>query len=226
MNDLGNKIRQLRIDHNLTQAEFGRLFNVSTQAVSKWETNVNIPDLTILSEICNYFDLDLNELLNNKKVKKKRMFILVPIILIIIVIVGIIFYNNDNFEFKTISSNCRNFNISGSIAYNNAKSSIYISSIDYCGIEDDNIYQNISCTLYEDNNTVKAKIDTCKSKENISLENYLKDLTFNVDNYQKTCKNYQENSLEIEINATDELGNIKTYNIPLKLEDNCRTDVE
>ena len=147
-------------------------------------------------------------------------------ILIIIVIVGIIFYDNDNFEFKTISSNCRNFNISGSIAYNNAKSSIYISSIDYCGIEDDNIYQNISCTLYEDNNTVKAKIDTCKSKENISLENYLKDLTFNVDNYQKTCKNYQENSLEIEINATDELGNIKTYNIPLKLEDNCRTDVE
>ena len=43
-------------------------------------------------------------------------------------------------------------------------------------------------------------------------------------NNQKICKDYQENTLQIEINATDEYGNIKTYNVPLKLKDNCRLE--
>ena len=225
MNDLGNKIKQIRLEHHLTQQEFGHLFNVSYQAVSKWEKNKNIPDITILNDICKQFNIDLNELLNIKSNKKtsKNFFFLVPILLIIITLI-IVLFDNDNFEFKTISANCSNFNISGSIAYNSSKSSIYISHIDYCGGKDDEIYQNISCALYEENDLVKAKIDTCKSKENITLEQFLKDLTFKIDNYQKTCKNYQENSLDIEINATDEYGNIKTYNIPLKLEDNCRLE--
>ena len=214
MNDLGTKIRKIRIDHNLTQQEFGQLFNVSTQAVSKWETNI----------MCKKFNIDLNELLNDKKTKTNNLLIFIPIILILAALLIIIFYQPNNFEFKTISSNCQNFNISGSIAYNNDKSSIYISQIDYCGEKDDNIYQNITCTLYEENGSIKAKIDTCKSKENITLENYLKDITFHIDNYQKTCKNYQENSLQIEIKATDEQGNIRVYNVPLSLEDNCRME--
>ena len=223
MNDLGNKIKNIRLEHNLTQQEFSHLFNVSYQAVSKWENNQSIPDITILNAICNEFNLDLNDLLNNES-KNKNFIIFIPIILIIIVLIFLLLYNNSNFEFKTISANCNDFNISGSLAYNNSKSSIYISHIDYCGEKDDNIYQNISCTLYEDNNLIKAKIDTCKSKENITLEKFLNDVTFNVDNYQKTCHNYQNNSLQIEINATDENGNIKTYNIPLKLEENCRLE--
>ena len=202
MNDLGTKIRKIRIDHNLTQQEFGQLFNVSTQAVSKWETKIKFSLI----------------------IKFVYLLIFIPIILILAALLIIIFYQPNNFEFKTISSNCQNFNISGSIAYNNDKSSIYISQIDYCGEKDDNIYQNITCTLYEENGSIKAKIDTCKSKENITLENYLKDITFHIDNYQKTCKNYQENSLQIEIKATDEQGNIRVYNVPLSLEDNCRME--
>ena len=229
MNDLGSKIKQIRINNNMTQKEFGHLFNVSYQAVSKWEKNLNIPDLGILNDICKKFDLDLNELLNNEIIKEKKNNLklsFLPIILLIITILIILFYqnNNSNFEFKTISANCNNFNISGSIAYNDSKSSIYISQINYCGQKDENIYQNISCALYEENNDIKAKIATCQRKENITLEKFLQGLTFNVDNYQKTCKNYQANSLQIEITATDEMGNIKTYNIPLKLENNCRLE--
>ncbi len=222
MNDLGSKIKQIRQEHNLTQQEFGNLFNVSSQAVSKWEKNFNIPDIIILNEICKKFNIDLNELFNNKKRKNNSKLILIPILLIITTIIIIIIFPENDFEFKTISANCSNFNISGSIAYNDAKSSIYISHIDYCGGKDDNIYQNISCALYEENDNIKAKIDTCQSKENITLEQFLQGITFNVDNYQKTCKNYQENSLEIEINAIYENGNITTYEIPLKLEDNCK----
>ena len=194
MNDLGSKIKQIRQEHNLTQQEFGNLFNVSSQAVSKWEKNFNIPDIIILNEICKKFNIDLNELFNNKKRKNNSKLILIPILLIITTIIIIIIFPENDFEFKTISANCSNFNISGSIAYNDAKSSIYISHIDYCGGKDDNIYQNISCALYEENDNIKAKIDTCQSKENITLEQFLQGITFNVDNYQKTCKNYQSRS--------------------------------
>ena len=38
----------------------------------------------------------------------------------------------DDFSFKTISSTCDAFNISGSIAYNDKKSAIYITNIKYC----------------------------------------------------------------------------------------------
>ena len=224
MNDLGNKIKKIRQDNHLTQQEFSRLFNVTYQAVSKWETGKNIPDITILTQICQEFNLDLNELLDNNSKKTNSFLIFIPIIVIIITILIILFAQENNFHFKTISSNCSSFNISGSLAYNSSKSSIYISHIDYCGAKDDNVYQNISCVLYEENDLIKAKIDNCQSKENITLEQFLKDVTFNIDNYQKTCKNYQTNSLQIEINATDEYGNIKTFNIPLKLADNCRTE--
>ena len=97
MEDLGSKIKKIRLDHHLTQHEFSQLFNVSYQAVSKWENNICFPDITILKDICNKFDIDLNELLNNKKTSKNY--------------------------FKYIA-NCENFHISGSLAYNNSKSSI------------------------------------------------------------------------------------------------------
>lgn len=63
------------------------------------------------------------------------------------------YYNSKNrsndFEFKTISSDCSNFTITGSVAYNDIKSAIYIANINYCGGADDNLYKSIECILYE-----------------------------------------------------------------------------
>ena len=122
-----------------------------------------------------------------------------------------------------MSTSCNNFNLYGSIAYTKNKSSIYISNITYCGGNDDTKYKKIECTLYEINNKTKIEISKCnhKNNKNITLEDFLKNVNFNIDNYEKTCKVYKENSLNLEINATDDKGKITTYKIPLKLEDNC-----
>ena len=45
----------------------------------------------------------------------------------------------------------------------------------------------------------------------------------NVDNYEKVCKIYQENSFLLEVDVTSDSGEIFSYKIPLKLEDNCST---
>ncbi len=42
---IGTTIKLYRKDKNLTQSELAELIGVSTQAVSKWETDVGLPDI-------------------------------------------------------------------------------------------------------------------------------------------------------------------------------------
>ena len=48
-----------------------------------------------------------------------------------------------------------------------------------------------------------------------------KEIDIEVPSYSKTCKEYTNNSLYLEINATDKNEKITTYKIPLKLNDTC-----
>ena len=52
---IGNQIKQLRINSNLTQEEFGKLFNISKQCVSSWENNRIVPTLETLKDMAIYF---------------------------------------------------------------------------------------------------------------------------------------------------------------------------
>lgn len=61
-NQIGNKIRELRMRHNLTQAELGKQVGVSMQAVSKWERG-GTPDIGVLLCIAQYFNITIDELL-------------------------------------------------------------------------------------------------------------------------------------------------------------------
>ena len=45
--EIGDRIKQYRKEHNLTQEEFARKIHVSKQAVSKWETKRGYPDIAI-----------------------------------------------------------------------------------------------------------------------------------------------------------------------------------
>lgn len=220
--NIGKIIKDIRIKNNLSQKEFADIFGVTYQAVSKWENNKNIPDLTILNAICNKFNISIDELLNNKKRKpNKLIYLVIPIILILIISTIIIILNKDNFEFKKITTSCNEFKVTGSIAYNKDKSSIYISDINYCGEENIEEYQEIKCTLFENNDKINKEIDSCIKKENTTLETFLKDVTFNVDNYEASCKQYRENSLYLEIEAINKENKIITYRIPLSLQENC-----
>ena len=60
---LGSKIKQLRRSRNLNQSEFGKILNVSQQAVTAWETNKRIPGADTLLFLANYFNVSVDELL-------------------------------------------------------------------------------------------------------------------------------------------------------------------
>ena len=55
---IGSLIKKLRIDNNLTQKEFALKYNVSFQAVSKWERGYNLPDIYLLKTEDGYVSKD------------------------------------------------------------------------------------------------------------------------------------------------------------------------
>ena len=234
---VGKLIKQIRKDNHLTQKDLALKYNITYQAVSKWENGKNIPDISLLKQICDDFNIDINSLLtgdyttNENKVslkkdkinllKKKNFLFLCLFVLLIGVIMAIIILKkrSNDFEFKTISSDCSNFTITGSVAYNDIKSAIYIASINYCGGADDNLYKSIECILYEKNGTLENRISQIVIKEENpkKLEDLLKNVTFNIDNYIYKCKEFQNNGLYVTIKATDSNNKQVTYSVPLTM---------
>ncbi len=223
---IGEFIKKLRQENLLTQKELADKLGVTYQAVSKWENGKNIPDLLLLKKMCAEFHCDINELLNGEKKKRKKMvqkiFLFgIPFLVFLILIVWNFFSHSHAFEFKTLSSTCNTFRISGSIAYNKEQSSIYISNVEYCGEEEKEKYKKITCTLYETNENQMSKISENVYEGDITLEEYLKDVRFYVDYSKSICREYLEGSLFIEIQGIDTDGKIQVYKIPLSLQDRC-----
>lgn len=220
----GKFIKEIRKKNNLTQKQLADKYNVTYQAVSKWENGKNMPDTSLIKQMSKDFNISLEDMLegNINKKKKNYNYIILIIVLVITIILFIILLNiNSDFNFKTISTTCNNFNISGSIAYNDKKSSIYITNIEYCGGNDNEEYKNIECILYEKHNDIEKKISSYKFNKNITLEDFLKKVTLTIDDYKKSCKEYNEESLYLLINAENKENKITTYKIPLKLENSC-----
>lgn len=59
-------IKQKRIEKNLTQEQVANYLGVTTPAVSKWESGISYPDITLLPAIARLLDTDLNTLLSFK----------------------------------------------------------------------------------------------------------------------------------------------------------------
>ena len=219
-------IKKLRIKNNLTQKEFAEKLGVTYQAVSKWENGKNMPDILLLREISNIFNINMDELLTGKKKNNNRNIWIMGLSLLLVIIIVFVFIissNNSDFEFKTITSSCEEFSLTGSAAYNKEKTSIYISNVDYCGNEDNTIYKSFVCNLYEDYKDTKTKIGSCGNSNNEqTLDSFLEDVKINVNNYVASCKMFKSSTLYMEIKAIDKDNKTITYHIPINLEDNCK----
>lgn len=66
---IGTKIYELRTAKNLSQGELADRLDVSRQSVSKWETNMAVPDLDKLMKLCNVFEITLDELTGREETK-------------------------------------------------------------------------------------------------------------------------------------------------------------
>lgn len=63
---LGEKIKKLRKTKNMTQEQLGAILNVAKSTISQYENNINIPDVTMLKKISNYFQISIDSLVDNQ----------------------------------------------------------------------------------------------------------------------------------------------------------------
>ena len=60
--DIGNKIKQLRQKSGITQEQLGARLCVSAQSISKWETGVTMPDISLLPLLSSELGVTIDEL--------------------------------------------------------------------------------------------------------------------------------------------------------------------
>ncbi len=70
-NKVGSFIKELRKEKNLTQEQLAEEFHVSRRTVSRWETGSNLPDLDILIEMSDFYEVDLREILDGERKSEK-----------------------------------------------------------------------------------------------------------------------------------------------------------
>ena len=60
--ELGKKIKQLRLNKGVTQEALANVLGVTYQAVSRWENEMTMPDISLLPEISVFFGVSIDEL--------------------------------------------------------------------------------------------------------------------------------------------------------------------
>ena len=65
-NIFGKRLKELRMERGLSQRKLGEQFNVCNQTISFWESGSREPDLDTLLAIAHYFDVPLENLLEER----------------------------------------------------------------------------------------------------------------------------------------------------------------
>lgn len=95
---IGSFIAELRKEKNITQEELAEKLGVNVKSVSRWENGKNLPDHSLLKDLCSLFNISINELYEGEKITKtkkvKQIFLFYTLVsltgIFIIPILGII----------------------------------------------------------------------------------------------------------------------------------------
>ena len=118
--DIGNKLLELRKQHNLSQEQLAEKMGVARQTISKWELGETSPDINQAKKLSKIFNVTVDSLINNnvndillKRVnwieKATRVIInilKITFLLIIIIIVSLLFitWSKEYFSAKPVST--------------------------------------------------------------------------------------------------------------------------
>ena len=64
---IGLFLKTLRNEKGITQEQLAEHFHVSNRTVSRWETGTNMPDISLLTEIADFYDVDVRELIEGER---------------------------------------------------------------------------------------------------------------------------------------------------------------
>ena len=66
---IGKFILNCRKEKGLTQEQLAEKLGVTSKSISRWENGKTMPDYSLLKDLCNELDINVNELLSGEKIK-------------------------------------------------------------------------------------------------------------------------------------------------------------
>lgn len=70
--NIGDNLKQLRLQKGLTQEQVADVFGVSAQAISRWENNSSYPDITLLLGLAMYFNTSVDAIVGMDEIRKEE----------------------------------------------------------------------------------------------------------------------------------------------------------
>ena len=64
---VGGFLKELRKEKGITQEQFAEALGVSGRTVSRWETGNNMPDISVLVDIADFYDVSIPEIINGER---------------------------------------------------------------------------------------------------------------------------------------------------------------
>ncbi len=64
---IGAFLKELRKEKDLTQEDLAEKLNVSGRTVSRWETGANMPDISLLVELAEFYGVSIPEIINGER---------------------------------------------------------------------------------------------------------------------------------------------------------------
>ena len=66
--NIGENIKNLRKRKEITQEELAEYLGISFQSISKWERGEGFPDITMLPDLADFFDVSIDDLINADRI--------------------------------------------------------------------------------------------------------------------------------------------------------------
>lgn len=68
----GKTIKKLRRERDMTQEQLAEILSISPQAISRWECDIAMPDISLIAPLCNLFQITADELLEIDLTQKQK----------------------------------------------------------------------------------------------------------------------------------------------------------
>lgn len=64
---MGSFLKELRLEKRLTQEQLAEQLNVSNRSISRWETGNTLPDISLLIELAEFYDVEIKEIIDGER---------------------------------------------------------------------------------------------------------------------------------------------------------------
>lgn len=227
----GEIILELREKNNMTQRELGEKLDINSNAISKWEKGMTLPNEDNILKLNKIFNVSIEDIYNNEFSTKEKnwkevildfiksnfnLFLVLFIInIILLIILSLYLFNNiGKCNYYNLETTNQDYGINGSIITLPNRVNIAMSNL---YLYDSQIKSsNYEISIYLENVLIYKIGNLEEPKENsIYLKDYLKNINVNLSDELLLLKNKKLNGkyLVVKIEYLDELNNIKSIEL-------------